>query len=250
MFEEIRRSVKKYAITSLKSFNSDLMKGFDNEFEKAHKDGDLHPNGKWVWVSSAAGGKGDWRKINGRAHQKHQASQGGGSASGSSTQQQSSGDNKKASGAAAPKKETAKPETPKKEDKKSTSSKVPNDTQLADALGRLEVSKGKTQDVDEMLRLVQKKTSYESGEAVFPNGKKDVRVNVIISRDYDREGNFKGIKLKLSNYGAERQKSFSISNSSDIQKHFKKFVQEEFANSGGGSNAPTLIRLTTVLLQK
>lgn len=235
MFEEIRRKREEIRNNILKSFNSDLMKGFDDEFEKAHKDGDLHPNGKWVWVSSAAGGKGDWRKINGRAHQKHQASQGGGSASGSSTQQQSSGEiNKKASGAAAPKKEIAKPEAPKKEDKKKTSGKVPNDTQLADALGRLEVSKGKTQDVDEMLRLVQKKTSYESGKAVFPNGKKDVQVNVIISRDYDRKGNFKGIKLKLSNYGAERQKSFSISNSSDIQKHFKKFVQEEFANSGGG----------------
>lgn len=235
MFEEIRRKREEIRNNILKSFNSDLMKGFDDEFEKAHKDGDLHPNGKWVWVSSAAGGKGDWRKINGRAHQKHQASQGDGSASGSSTQQQSSGEiNKKTSGAAAPKKETAKPETPKKEDKKSTPGKVPNDTQLADALGRLEVGKGKTQDVDEMLRLVQKKTSYEVGTAFFPNGKEDVQVNVTISRDYDRMGNCRGIKLKLSNHGAERQKSFLISNSSDIQKHFKKFVQEEFANSGGG----------------
>ena len=47
------------------------------DFEKAHKDGDLHPNGKWVWVSSAAGGKGDWRTLNGRTHQKHMAAQGG-----------------------------------------------------------------------------------------------------------------------------------------------------------------------------
>lgn len=30
-------------------------------FEKAHKDGDMHPNGKWVWRQSANGGKGDWR---------------------------------------------------------------------------------------------------------------------------------------------------------------------------------------------
>ena len=37
-----------------------------DDLEKARvvrKDGDIHPNGKWVWVSSAAGGKGDWRVI-------------------------------------------------------------------------------------------------------------------------------------------------------------------------------------------
>lgn len=43
------------------------------DFEKAHKDGDLHPNGKYVWVSSANGGRGDWRTLNGRTHKKHQA---------------------------------------------------------------------------------------------------------------------------------------------------------------------------------
>ena len=46
--------------------------GTEDLFEKAHKDGDLHPNGKWVWVSSA-GGKGDWRTLNGRTHKKHQS---------------------------------------------------------------------------------------------------------------------------------------------------------------------------------
>ena len=37
--------------------------GFDyNNIEKAkHQDGDMHPNGKWVWRQSANGGKGDWR---------------------------------------------------------------------------------------------------------------------------------------------------------------------------------------------
>ena len=61
--------------------------GSEDIFEKAHKDGDLHPNGKWVWVSSAAGGKGDWRTLNGRTHKKHQAANaaGGGSSSASST---------------------------------------------------------------------------------------------------------------------------------------------------------------------
>ncbi|MBP7209694.1 MAG: hypothetical protein KBA02_00710 [Paludibacteraceae bacterium] len=27
--------------------------------------GDVHPNGKWYWESSANGGKGDWRTIKG-----------------------------------------------------------------------------------------------------------------------------------------------------------------------------------------
>lgn len=58
--------------------------GSEDIFEKAHKDGDIHPNGKWVWVSSAAGGKGDWRTLNGRTHKKHQAANGGGSTGGSS----------------------------------------------------------------------------------------------------------------------------------------------------------------------
>lgn len=61
--------------------------GTEDIFEKAHKDGDLHPNGKWVWVSSANGGRGDWRTLNGRTHKKHQAANaaGGGSSSASST---------------------------------------------------------------------------------------------------------------------------------------------------------------------
>lgn len=40
------------------------------DFEKAHQDGDIHPNGKWVWVGSANKGRGDWRTINGRANKK------------------------------------------------------------------------------------------------------------------------------------------------------------------------------------
>ena len=44
---------------------SKAQEAFD-DIEKARvvrQDGDIHPNGKWVWVSSAAGGKGDWRVI-------------------------------------------------------------------------------------------------------------------------------------------------------------------------------------------
>lgn len=75
----------------IKSFSEaqEILKaaGSEDIFEKAHKDGDLHPNGKWVWVSSAAGGRGDWRTLNGRTHKKHQAANaaGGGSSSASST---------------------------------------------------------------------------------------------------------------------------------------------------------------------
>lgn len=67
----------------------DILKaaGTEDLFEKAkHQDGDMHPNGKWVWVASAAGGKGDWRTAGGRAHSKSQAGGSGTSTtSGSST---------------------------------------------------------------------------------------------------------------------------------------------------------------------
>lgn len=47
--------------------NIKVIKGKDQETEdmlqKAHLQGDIHPNGKWYWESSAAGGKGDWRVI-------------------------------------------------------------------------------------------------------------------------------------------------------------------------------------------
>lgn len=64
----------------------DILKaaGTEDLFEKAkHQNGDMHPNGKWVWVASANGGKGDWRTHGGRAHSKSQA--GGSTTSGSTT---------------------------------------------------------------------------------------------------------------------------------------------------------------------
>ena len=67
----------------------DILKaaGTEELFEKAkHQDGDMHPNGKWVWVSSANGGKGDWRTAGGRTHTKH--STGGGNAGVVNTTQQ------------------------------------------------------------------------------------------------------------------------------------------------------------------
>lgn len=57
-----------------KSFDSGINIADEIELEKAHKDGDHHPTKPWVWVSSANGGKGDWRVEGGRAHKKAGAS--------------------------------------------------------------------------------------------------------------------------------------------------------------------------------
>ena len=46
--------------------SKNIVKGFSNSdgtLEKAHNQGDIHPNGKWYWESSANKGKGDWRTI-------------------------------------------------------------------------------------------------------------------------------------------------------------------------------------------
>lgn len=49
----------------MEEWKSTLTKAELDEFEKAkHQDGDMHPNGKWVWRQSANGGKGDWRVAN------------------------------------------------------------------------------------------------------------------------------------------------------------------------------------------
>lgn len=51
--------------------SQNILKGFfSDELEKAHQQGDTHPNGKWYWETSAAGGKGDWRVIGGRKQSK------------------------------------------------------------------------------------------------------------------------------------------------------------------------------------
>lgn len=49
----------------MEAYKSELTKAELDEFEKAkHQDGDMHPNGRWVWRQSANGGKGDWRVAN------------------------------------------------------------------------------------------------------------------------------------------------------------------------------------------
>lgn len=48
----------------MEAYKAELTKAELDEFEKAkHNDGDIHPNGKWVWRASANGGKGDWRVM-------------------------------------------------------------------------------------------------------------------------------------------------------------------------------------------
>lgn len=78
MLEELRRHnaivqeriIKSFGYADTEDF---IQKGEDEDLEKAvHQDGDIHPkHPDWVWVSSAAKGKGDWRKLNGRSHKKH-----------------------------------------------------------------------------------------------------------------------------------------------------------------------------------
>ena len=48
-----------------KKVQENILKAFHEEdlFEKAHFDGEVHPNGKWVWRSSVNNGKGDWRMM-------------------------------------------------------------------------------------------------------------------------------------------------------------------------------------------
>lgn len=73
--EDIRRRQLELKNNLLKGFGVVINEVDEDEFEKAHKQGDLHPNGKWYWESSAAGGKGDWRTIGGRRHKASQGTQ-------------------------------------------------------------------------------------------------------------------------------------------------------------------------------
>ena len=55
----------------ISSVQNELLLIADNEPKQSkskHNDGDIHPNGKWVWVASAANGNGDWRVIGGKIH--------------------------------------------------------------------------------------------------------------------------------------------------------------------------------------
>ena len=71
--DEVHKEVKRQSVIKAVEIDGvdnalDILKaaGEEDLFEKAkHQDGDMHPNGKWVWVASAAGGKGDWRTLNG-----------------------------------------------------------------------------------------------------------------------------------------------------------------------------------------
>lgn len=110
---------------------------FGDTFEKAkHKDGDMHPNGKWVWVSSANGGKGDWRTANGRAHKKSLA--GNAAGGGNSSAGKTGGGEKKAAEKSStdkpvktdkPKAKTKAADKPVKTDKSKNESKTTSSNQ-------------------------------------------------------------------------------------------------------------------------
>ena len=72
MFEDIQ----KHRQAVRENIEKSLQIGFteSEDFEKAHKVGDIHPNGKWVWTQLPSG-KFDWRVIK----VKPQANTGGGS---------------------------------------------------------------------------------------------------------------------------------------------------------------------------
>lgn len=72
MFEDIQ----KHRQAVRENIEKSLQIGYteSEDFEKAHKVGDVHPNGKWVWTQLPSG-KFDWRVIK----VKPQANTGGGS---------------------------------------------------------------------------------------------------------------------------------------------------------------------------
>ena len=45
--------------------------GTEDLFDKARTDGEMHPNGRWIWRSSANNGKGDWRVANAKTRSKN-----------------------------------------------------------------------------------------------------------------------------------------------------------------------------------
>lgn len=87
--DDIKKQRRKIQANVLKSFGevdlfegkgtsnnlmSSMNKAEETDLEKAHNQGDVHPNGKWYWESSAAGGKGDWRVIGGKRHKQSTSS--------------------------------------------------------------------------------------------------------------------------------------------------------------------------------
>lgn len=55
-----RQAVRNNIMKSFGADFSDVSKAEENDLEKAHNVGDMHPNGKWVWTEYAPG-KFDWR---------------------------------------------------------------------------------------------------------------------------------------------------------------------------------------------
>lgn len=87
--KEVKGEVKRQSL--IKAIGVDSVEDAIEILKAKHQDGDMHPNGKWVWVSFANGGKEDWRTKGGRTHKKHTAATGG------STSQQSDKKSKQSS---------------------------------------------------------------------------------------------------------------------------------------------------------
>lgn len=109
----------------MEAYKSELTKAELDEFEKAkHQDGDMHPNGKWVWRASANGGKGDWRvaipKRSGGAKKTAPAEPAA----------KTDDDTKKQEAALTPKKKT---DVAKKKDTKASADKPSYESKQADA---------------------------------------------------------------------------------------------------------------------
>ena len=64
---EVLKYIAHATALSIKSVETE--KAFDNDIEKAHKVGEVHPNGKWAWTEYSPG-KFDWRTIKKSAPKK------------------------------------------------------------------------------------------------------------------------------------------------------------------------------------
>lgn len=146
MFEDINFHRAAVADHIAKSFINDF--GSEEDLEKAHKVGDVHPNGKWVWKEYAPG-KFDWRGIK------------GGSSSGG------------ASAAPAPMKPVSKPQG-QQSNKPAASDNSKNPTSIVDQISYLKNSINAVQKfvIDLNRDIVHCRSEYETARKAKDYGMK------------------------------------------------------------------------------
>ena len=204
----------------MEAYKSELTKAELDEFEKAkHQDGDMHPNGKWVWRQSANGGKGDWRVA--------KPSRGGGSKTTSSADKTISSEGSK---------------TPQKS---STTKKTSGDFDgLSSAKTQLEVNKfwsnlltsnsGKGQNIAGKLLDSIKESGYRnlsggmtaSGKEVYTYTNKDADKNIKILPAID------GVVIKTN----DKREVLKVSDFKTVSDFKKKFEETVIGLSGNVSN--------------